>query len=188
MIEHAEMLSFLKQSLERFRRRYRGGSGSGPLIDSEEVEAMLERSRVPAVLMLMLVWTVSAVVLILSGLSQYHLLDWEEGQRAPYSIYAAVDFRYVDPAETARRLREARESVPGYYRLDEEKTKRILRDVDDFFSWIAGSAGEKSAASGNGEAAAPKYKLTPELKKLLVQARRSERGYQEFQYLRMSSL
>ena len=166
------MLSFLKQSFERFRRSYRGEPGAGPLIDSEEVEAMLERSRVPAVLMLVLVWTVSAVVLILSGVRQYRLEDWEEGQRAPFSIYAAVDFQYVDPAETARRIKEARESVPGYYRLDDEKTRRILKDVDDFFSWVGSPADDKSAA--------PKYKLTPELKKLLVEAKDSERGYREF--------
>ena len=105
-----------------------------PLIDGEAVEAMLERSRVPAVLMLVLVWTVAAVLLMLSGLRQFRLLDWGEGQRAPYSIYAAVDFRYVDTAEIARLHREAREKVPSYYRTDEEKTKRILGNVEDFFS------------------------------------------------------
>ena len=141
---------------------------------------MLERSRVPAVLMLVLVWTVAAVLLMLSGLRQFRLLDWGEGQRAPYSIYAAVDFRYVDTAETARLHREARENVPSYYRSDEEKTKRILGNVEDFFSWISKTAGDKPTA-GKADPAVPKYKITPELKKVLVQARNSDRDYRDFE-------
>ena len=165
------MLSFLKQSLERFRRRSRGDSDGEPLIDVEAVEAMLERSRVPASLMLVLVWTVAAVVLILSGWRQYHLKDWKVGGKAPYSIYAEVDFRYVDSKETGRRIKAALDGVPDYYRLDGAKTDRIIGNVKDFFSWIA--ADDKSAAS--------KYKVSPELRKALVRVRKSDdcRGFEE---------
>ena len=73
------MPSSLKQFFARLRARWRGELGDKPLIDRDAVETMLERSRIPAVLMLVLVWTVSSVLLILSQERQYHLQDWVEG-------------------------------------------------------------------------------------------------------------
>ena len=63
------MPASLKNFFARMRSRWRGEIGAKPLIDRYAVETMLERSRIPAVLMLVLVWTVSSVLLILSSLS-----------------------------------------------------------------------------------------------------------------------
>lgn len=155
------MRTLLKQFFSRLRERRRGELRGKPLIDREAVEEMLERSRVPAVLMLVLVWTVSSVLLILSRERQYHLLDWIEGQRAPFSIYAAVDFQYADSAATARKRDEARQSIPDYYRED---GTRITDDVNAFFTRLAVRVDRQAAvppAADPGASADPAKSAKP---------------------------
>ena len=156
------MFPFLKRFSARIGSLRRRLSGIKPLFDSEDFEAMLERSRVPAVLMLVLVWTVSTVVLMLSGVREYRLLNWEYGQRAPHSIFAKDDFRYESSAETERQRTAARNAVPAYYRTDGKKTKEILDRADAFFKWVADPAPKPEAA--------PISKPSPELKQALAKA------------------
>ncbi|MBQ6353246.1 MAG: HDIG domain-containing protein, partial [Lentisphaeria bacterium] len=110
--------------------------GDKPLIDPEALDAMLERSRIPAVVMLVLVWAVASVLLILSWNRQQLLLDWVIGQSAPYSIKSPADFSYTDTAATDRKRREARETEPDFFRLDRQLTKNITDNINDFFVLI----------------------------------------------------
>ena len=147
------MLHLLKQSFARARARWRGELGDKPLIDREAVEKMLERSRVPAVLMLVMAWTVAAVVLILSGNRQYKELDWIDGQKAPYSIFAKIDFEYVDEVATESKREEARRSIPKYYRREIDYT---LARVDGFFREIDEKVSQIAAADAPADASAKK--------------------------------
>ena len=137
------MLSRLKQFFVRLRSLLRGGKNAPPLLDREALEQMLERSKIPAVLMLVLVWTVASVLLILSRYREYQPLYWIEGQPASYSYYAGVDFKYIDSAATERRREAAQRNVPDYYRLDDT---RVSVDADAFFKRIAVLAERQNAA------------------------------------------
>ena len=137
------MLSLLKQFLARLRSRLRGGKNASPLIDREALEQMLERSKIPAVLMLVLVWTISSVLLIISRYREYRPLHWKEGQPAAYSYYAGVDFNYVDSVATELKRDEARRNVPDHYRLDDT---RVSVDADAFFKRIKVLAERQNAA------------------------------------------
>ena len=137
------MLSLLKQFLARLRSRLRGGKNASPLIDREALEQMLERSKIPAVLMLVLVWTVASVLLIISRHRDYQPLYWIEGQPASYSYYAGVDFKYTDSAATERKREAAQRNVPDHYRLD---ATRVSADADAFFKRIKVLAERQNAA------------------------------------------
>ena len=165
------MPASLKNFFARMRSRWRGEIGAKPLIDRYAVETMLERSRIPAVLMLVLVWTVSSVLLILSRNRQYNLLDWVDGQRAPYSIHASVDFTYEDSAATARKREAARAAVPEYYREDDG----VEKAVDAFF---------KSVESKTATAA---YNIPGALEEAIAEALRSDK-YPKFKSALQSML
>lgn len=190
------MLSFLKQSLARWRCPFRcqdclrgkdagavprGELGAGSLIDHEAFEAMLERSRIPAVLMLVLVWTVSSVLLILSGMRQYRTVDWSVGQHAPHGISAQVDFDYESPDKTKSKREEARKRVPAYHQLNAAATDRILREVREFFSEIDKSDSPSVFKSAKPEALAAKYHIDPQLLQELVAAYRRKDDHRAFE-------
>ena len=164
------MLSGIRQFFADLRKRPRGGSVGKSLIDRDAVEEMLERSRVPAVLMLVLIWTVSSVLLILSHERQYHLLDWIDGQPAPYSIYATVDFEYDDVDATELRRKEAAKAIPDYYRLD---AARVIGGVDAFFSRLAVRVDRPAAAPSAGPAKPKDSGKKPEPAKTVAPAKTS---------------
>lgn len=130
------MFFWLKHWFARLRSRRRGEMGEKPLIDWEAVDSTLEKSRIPAVLVLVLVWAVCSVLLILSRERQQHLVDWVDGQHAPYSINAAVDFSYPDSALTEAKREMARANEPEYFQLDSSLTNRINSNIGDFFLLI----------------------------------------------------
>ena len=55
-------------------------------------------SPVPAILVLVLIWMSSAVLLTLSVLSQRDFTILRKGDAAPFSIWALIDFSYIDKA------------------------------------------------------------------------------------------
>ena len=118
--------------------------GDSPLIDVEAVEITFERSRVPAVMMLVLVWAVCSVLLILSHQRQSALDDWVDGQIAPYSINARVNFSYTDNAATEGKREEASAEEPEYYRLDNRRTNEINSNIGDFFLMVANRSERKA--------------------------------------------
>ena len=150
------MPASLKKFFARIRSRWRGEIGAKPLIDRYAVETMLERSRIPAVLMLVLVWTVSSVLLILSRERQ---ADWSDVTRAPYSIHASVDFTYEDQEATGRKRAEARDAVPEYYREDDGAALAI----EEFFRCVE----SKTATAA--------YNIPGALEEALAEALRSDK-------------
>ena len=138
------MFAWFKQWFARRRARRRGERGEKPLINWEGFDSTLERSRIPAVLVLVLVWAVSSVLLILCRERQQNLVDWVDGQLAPYSINAGVDFSYADSALTEAKREEARANEPEYFRLDARRSNQINRDINDFFLLIENRMADES--------------------------------------------
>ena len=138
------MISWLQQQWAKFRARRRGEMGEKALIDVEAVEGTFEQSRVPAVLMLVLVWAVCSVLLILSHQRQRSLDDWIDGQIAPYSINARGNFSYIDTAATESRREEARAEEPEYYRLENRRSNEINSNIGDFFLMVANRSDRKA--------------------------------------------
>ena len=178
------MLSFIKQRWARFRSRRRGEMGDKPLIDVEALDAMLERSRIPAVLMLVLVWAVASVLLIQSWSRQQLQLDWMIGQNAPQNIKAPVEFSYIDSAATERKRRQAAESAPAFFRIDRQLTKNITDNINDFFVLIenrlADAANRRNHAVSGSLPTAVVAKASPALAAALIREYRKNDNYPVF--------
>ena len=122
--------SFLKKLFGRSPRTTL--SSARTWIDWDAFDTALERSPVPAIFVMVLVWAVSTAVLILSGQHQRDPLEWVEGQQVPYTIHARADFSYVDRAATARARAEAEAQEPEYFRRDPLRSNEIIRNFNDF--------------------------------------------------------
>ena len=178
------MIAFLKNKFARYRARRRGEMGDKPLIDWEKVDFMLERSRIPAVLMLALVWGVASVLLIMSWNHQQMLDDWVDGQVAQYLIKAPADFSYEDSAATERKREAARENAPVYFRIDDNLTRNITGNINDFFALIERRAaddahGRNPLVSGS-LAASLAAKASPVLAEALAREYRRNNNYPLF--------
>ena len=128
------LLPFLKKL---FGRRPRAAlPAARTLIDWDAFDTALERSPVPAIFVMVLVWAVSTAVLVLSGQHQRDPLEWVDGQQAPYSIHARIDFSYVDRAATARARAEAEAAEPEYFRRSSLRSNEIVRNFNDFILYV----------------------------------------------------
>lgn len=186
------MFSWISHWFARLRSRRRGEMGGKPLIDWEAVDSTLEKSRIPAVLVLVLVWAVCSVLLILSRERQQHLVDWVDGQRAPYSINAAVDFSYTDSALTEARREAARAHEPEYFRLDSRLTNRINSNLGDFFVLIenrlADEARRRNSSVPDSLPARLAAKASPTLAEALLREYRRGGNYAMFSNLLRQTL
>lgn len=109
------------------------GTAEKALIDREYIEESICRSPVPIVLVLVLIWMVSAVLLLLSENRQRDLTVWAADQRAPFSVFARVAFAYEDRANTERLRQKARENAPGICRIDQRVSSQIKKGFEQFF-------------------------------------------------------
>jgi len=115
------------------------GSGLGAersWIDWAAFDSAVERSPVPTIFVMVMVWAVSAVVLILSGQQQREPLDWLVGQQAPYTILAGTNFSYVDRAATDKARDAAEAEASEYFKLDSERSNKITRNFADFVAYV----------------------------------------------------
>ena len=178
------MWSWLLRQWATFRSRRRGEMGEKPLVDFEAIELTFERSRVPAVAMLVLLWVVCSVLLILSHQRQSLLVDWVNGQKAPYSIKARVNFSYIDPDSTEKKREEARAKEPDCYRRESHRTREISGNIDNLFQMVAKRAElpdkGRNAAISDSLPARLAWKLSPQLLEALVREYTRGRNYPEF--------
>ena len=105
-----------------------------PLLDREYIENSIESSPVPIVLTIVMIWMVSAVLLLLSENRQRDLTVWADGQKAPFSVWARADFTYEDTRETEIARQKAREIEPEIYRIDQNMLNGIKLEFIRFFS------------------------------------------------------
>lgn len=114
----------------------RKGTAEKELIDREYIEESISRSPVPIVLVLVLVWMVAAVLLLLSENRQRDLTVWSDGQRAPFSVFARMDFSYEDSDATAALREQARKNAPMIFRIVPGNGSRIKLEIEHFFSTL----------------------------------------------------
>ena len=112
----------------------RNGVPEKSLIDREYVEESLNNSPIPIMLIIVLLWVVSAVLLILSENSQRDLTVWVDGQKAPFSVWARTGFSYHDTSATEKLRNEAAKKEPVVYRIDRNELNRIKLEFTNFFS------------------------------------------------------
>lgn len=107
--------------------------------DSEKLLGALEGSPAPGIFMLVMIWTVSAVVLTISA--QQHIegvLNLVVGQQAPRTIIATLDFSYQDAEGTELEVRQAMEKIPLYFRIDAKSNNTIRRNFSTLFEAVGG--------------------------------------------------
>lgn len=106
------------------------------LVNESYIEESLEQSKVPVILVLVMIWMVSAVLLLLSENRQRDLTVWTSGQRSPFSFSARMDFSYEDTVATKKARDNAEKNAPLVYRIDAEAAKNIISDTEHFFSAV----------------------------------------------------
>ena len=117
-----------------------GGAAPREWIDYDAISAALNDSPALGIFSLVVLWAVASLLLTLTARQQRELVDWMDGQKAPYSIYAAVDFSYVDTAATEAKRSEAAANAPEYFRIDARRSATIMRNFNDFFTLLDGWA------------------------------------------------
>lgn len=177
------MLSMLKKI---FRRDHSRLAARRRLLDREALDHAIDRSPVPVILTAVMVWAVATVLLIISGQHQRELLDWVEGQRAPYSIYAETDFKFHDTAATQRERDRVAALVPEYFRMDGKRSNDIVRNFSDFFLFVETALEDSEARrqySGNQDALPSQLagKLSPVMLKALGREYTRGSDYANFQ-------
>lgn len=106
----------------------------------KDIEHVLAASPVPYILMMVLIWA-SASVLLLCSEGQVRNLDiWNEGQYAPFAVWARNTFFCADNAKTGPLREKAREKSPYFLRIDQELSAGIRKSAAEFF---AGKEGGK---------------------------------------------
>ena len=114
--------------------RERAGTTARPgWFDHEAVNAAIDSSPALGIFAMVILWAVAALLLTLSARQQRELVDWMDGQKAPYSIYAAVDFSYLDTAATAAARKDAADQAPEFFRIDSKRSAAISRNFAEFF-------------------------------------------------------
>ena len=93
-------------------------------------------SPVPAILVLVLIWVSSAVLLTLSVLSQRDFTILKKGDAAPFSIWALIDFSYIDKAATRELKDAARKQAPEYLQISDRKNLELDKDLDVFLTAV----------------------------------------------------
>lgn len=64
-------------------------------------------------------------------------VGYVEGQKANETIYAEVDFQYVDNEETDARKRDARARVRDIYRIENSANVETKKSIRELVSWLA---------------------------------------------------
>ncbi len=126
----------LKRWIARRIAVHRGQLNPQPVIDLETVTGTLERSKVPVVFIMVLVWVVSITLLTVSSGQQKRHFDWLIGQNAPLTVYAKTSFDYSDPEETARRMAAARSESPEFFRIIPQRSQEMERALVDFINAV----------------------------------------------------
>lgn len=114
--------------------------------DSEKLLGALEGSPAPGIFMLVMIWTVSAVLLTISA--QQHIegvLNLVVGQQAPRTIIATLDFSYQDAEGTELEVRQAMEKIPLYFRIDAKSNNTIRRNFSTLFEAVGRRLADEKA-------------------------------------------
>ena len=95
---------------------------------------VITRSIGPLVIVLGL-WTACSFCFLYDPLSGS--VGYVEGQRASETIYAEVDYQYVDNEETEARKRNARARVRDIYRIDNSANVATKKNLRELISWLS---------------------------------------------------
>ena len=154
--------------------------------DSEKLLGALEGSPAPGIFMLVMIWTVSAVVLTISA--QQHIegvLNLVVGQQAPRTIIATLDFSYQDAEGTELEVRQAMEKIPLYFRIDAKSNNTIRRNFSTLFEAVGRrladeKAGKKFIPAAGSLPDQLAAEASPQLVTALGDFMRSPNDYKEF--------
>jgi len=169
-------MSLTKDLKHWFARRialHRGQLNPQPVLDLDTVAGALERSKVPVVFIMVLVWTVSITLLTVSAVQQRRHFDWIIGQNAPLTMYAKVSFSYSDPEAAARRRESARSESPEFFRIVPQRSQEIERRLIDFVNAVRAGRAPQSA----GTAGPQTSQISPALRTALMDHKRDYRSF-----------
>jgi len=133
-------------------------------------ESILNRSNIPAILVITIIWVVTAVLLTLSAGHRRDITLLAQGTRVPFSLWALVDFSYTDSEATAKAKEAAREKAPEHYTIVQEKNSHIEKEFDNFITALRVRAAREDEGQNfipddnQGAKAAAKFRYFAELR------------------------
>ena len=104
------------------------------LLEREHLEHALAASPVPYILMVVLIWVVTAVTLLCSDIYQRDLTSWNESKQAPFTLRARNDFTYTDSFQTEKLRNAARSRSTLFLSIDPAKSAGIRQAAEVFLA------------------------------------------------------
>jgi len=103
------------------------------LPEENGVVYFFEHSRFFTVLLLLLVLAAALFVIAAPPHSE-DPLELQTGERAPYAIHAAFEFKTLDYRQSSRLAQEKADSEPDYYKIDSAGKREALARCGKFFA------------------------------------------------------
>ena len=131
--------NLIEKQLNKRRMEQRGLLGSRKRRTDSPLSNAAEHSKVLGLFMLAILWAVCSLMLTLPSLRPVNaplILD----QQAPKTVFADFSFVYTDNQKTKQLKKEARESVPLYFKIVSSTFKRPQELLEGFFALVAARA------------------------------------------------
>ena len=131
--------NLIEKQLNKRRMEQRGLLGSRKRRTDSPLSDAAEHSKVLGLFMLAVLWAVCSLMLTLPSLRPVNaplILD----QQAPKTVFADFSFVYANNQKTRQLRKEARESVPLYFKIVSSTFKRPQELLEGFFALVAARA------------------------------------------------
>ncbi|MBU8902807.1 MAG: hypothetical protein KOO69_08710, partial [Victivallales bacterium] len=131
--------NLIEKQLNKRRMEQRGLLGSRKRRTDSPLSDAAEHSKVLGLFMLAILWAVCSLMLTLPSLRPVNaplILD----QQAPKTVFADFSFVYTNNQKTKQLRKEARESVPLYFKIVSSTFKRPQELLEGFFALVAARA------------------------------------------------
>ncbi len=121
--------SFISNKLRKRKMEKQGLTGSRKRKKQEEsLSVVVDKSKSLQIFILALLFLASLTVLLVPNTKKS--TQFVIGQTAHQTVYAEINFSYEDKVQTDNKRNIAMSKVPFYYRIDKNKTKVILTNLE----------------------------------------------------------
>ena len=130
--------SFFEKKLQRHQMTKKGlvqPKNKKRLKQEDSIASVAEKSKTLGILILFVVWGACVTVLMTIP---YRAMEFRPvlGQQVSSTVYADMDFSYIDNEKTAKKQREVVNTEPLVYKLDDQKCQEILTHTNELFNTL----------------------------------------------------
>ena len=128
--------SFITKKVQRHEMTKKGlvqPKNKKRLKQEDSIASAAEKSKVLGVIILFIVWGTCVSILMAVPYRAMEFLP-VIGQQVSSTVYADMDFSYIDKEKTEKKKLAARNNEPLVYKLDNQKCKEILKSANNLFN------------------------------------------------------